>query len=382
MIDRVTRPRGFRQTIRTNWRDFRVLLRAFSRPVLLFLGTLVFFGLLYRELIILANTEAPPPGLDVPSPMEAIFTMLAMIFLQANVAFPDEWYLQIFFFMMPVIGVALLSAGVANLGVKLFNKSARGQDWEVALASTFSDHVIICGLGKLGFRVVEQLLEFGQSIVAIEQDENKPFISQVRELGIPVIVGDARLREALTKARIDRASAIVCCTQDDLTNLDIALDAREMNPEIKVVLRMFDEDLAKKIERGFGIHTAFSTSGLAAPAFAAAATRAHIDYSFHVGDILLHVSQLTIDDHSPLAGKTIEQVEREYDLTIVMHQTAVETRMHPHSDDVIEVGDLLVIFATLETLGRLGITNDHGDLIGARIRQLNQPRVRRWFKRR
>jgi Trk K+ transport system NAD-binding subunit len=366
--------RSLRQSIITNWRDFRVLMRAFSRPLFLFIGTLIVFGLLYRELSRLS-------GLTVPSPLQAIFLMLQMIFLQANMPFPDVWYLQLFFFIMPIVGIALLSAGVANLGAKLFNKAERGQDWEVALASTFSDHVIVCGVGKLGYRVIQQLLNFGQSIVAIEQDSTKPFISLVRDLDVPVILGDARLRDALTKAHIERASAIVCCTENDLTNLDIALDAREMQPGIKVVLRMFDDELAKKIERGFGIHTAFSTSGLAAPAFAAAATRAHIEYSFYVDNTLLHVSQIVVGKDSSLAGRQIEQVEREYDLTIVMHQTATETRMHPTSDDVIQTGDKLVVFASLETLGRLGIT-DRNETSGAKIQQPNQNVLQRLLGRR
>jgi voltage-gated potassium channel len=365
--------RTLRQSIKTNWRDFRVLLRAFSRPLILFLGTLIVFGLLYRVLSQLA-------GLDVPSPVQAIFLMLQMIFLQANISFPEVWYLQLFFFVMPIIGIALLSAGVANLGAKLFNKAERGQDWEVAFASTFSDHVIVCGLGKLGYRVVLQLLKFSQSIVSIEQDVSKPFITQIRDLDVPVILGDARLRDALVKAKIDHAAAIVCCTDNDLTNLDIALDAREMNPQIKVVLRMFDDDLARKIERGFGIHTVFSTSGLAAPAFAAAATRAHIDYSFYVGDTLLNVSQIVVTADSPMVSKTIEDIERANDLTIVMQQTATESRMHPHSDAVIHAGDLLVVFASLETLGQLGMTNNsHED--GAKIPQPNHSVFQRFLKR-
>jgi Trk K+ transport system NAD-binding subunit len=366
--------RSLRQSIITNWRNFRVLMRAFSRPLFLFIGTLIVFGLLYRQL----NQWA---GLTVPSPLQAIFLMLQMIFLQANIPFPEAWYLQLFFFMMPIIGIALLSAGVANLGAKLFNKAERGQDWEVALASTFSDHVIVCGVGKLGYRVILQLLNFGQSIVAIEQDPTKPFISQVRDLDVPVILGDARLRDALIKAHIERASAIVCCTENDLTNLDIALDAREMNPGVKVVLRMFDDELAKKIERGFGIHTVFSTSGLAAPAFAAAATRAHIEYSFYVDNTLLHVSQIVVGKDSSLAGRQIEQVEREYDLTIVMHQTATETRMHPTSDEVIQTGDKLVVFAALETLGRLGVA-DPDETSGARIKRASPSLLHRLFRRR
>jgi voltage-gated potassium channel len=277
---------------------------------------------------------------------------------------------------MPVVGVILLSAGAANLGVKLFNRSARGQDWEAALASTYSDHVIVCGLGKLGYRVTLQLLEFGQSVVAIERETNKYFIPLARERDVPVIIGDARQREVLRKAGVERASAVVCCTQDELANLDIALDARELHPDIKVVLRMFDETLASKVEKGFGIHTAFSMSALSAPAFAAAATRAHIDYSFYVGGTLLHVSQLNIDGDSPLLDLTLETAERKFNMTIVMHQTAGELHLHPTSDEVVKENDTLVVFATLETLGLIGGLNHTG---GHRHR--NQNPAKRWFGR-
>ncbi len=343
--------RSWRRTLTVNWRDFRVLLRAFRRPLLLIFGTIIFFGLLYWQLSLLAHVPDPP------SPAEAIFIVLAMIFLQANVPFPDPWYLQTFFFIMPIIGIAMLSAGAANLGVKLFNRTARGQEWEVALATMFSDHVIVCGVGKLGYRVTKQLLEFGQQVVAIEQDASKLFIGLVRELDVPVIIGNARLRDTLNKAGVERASAIVCCTQDDLANLDIALDAREANPGIKVVLRMFDDNLASKVEKGFGLRTAFSTSGLAAPAFAAAATRAHIDYSFFVGGTLLHVSQVNVDNHSPLVGMTMEDAERTFNMTIVMHQSGEHLHLHPAYDEPIKADDTLVVFATLETLGQIGAHN-------------------------
>ncbi|CAG0936682.1 Voltage-gated potassium channel Kch [Thermoflexales bacterium] len=343
-----------RQWLKKNWRDLRVLLRAFSRPLLLFLGTLIVAGLLYWFLADLSDMP------EKPGVLEAIFLVLQMIFLQANMSFPEPWYLQLFLFLMPIIGIVLLSAGAANLGVKLFNKSARGQDWEVALASTYSDHVIVCGLGKLGYRVVLQLLEFGQTVVAIEREADKYFIPLVRERDVPVIIGDARQRELLRKAGIERASAVVCSTQDELANLDIALDARELHPDIKVVLRMFDETLASKVEKGFGIHTAFSMSALSAPAFAAAATRAHIDYSFYVGGTLLHVSQVNITRDSPLLGLTLETAEQQFDLTIVMHQANDELHLHPASEEVIAENDTLVVFATLDTLGRIGGNNHPG----------------------
>ena len=93
------------RTLKKNWRDTRVLLRAFSRPILVFFALIMVFGLAYWQLSLWAGVQDPP------SAVEAVFLILAMIFLQANVPFPDPWYLQIFFFVMPVIGLAWLSAG-------------------------------------------------------------------------------------------------------------------------------------------------------------------------------------------------------------------------------------------------------------------------------
>jgi hypothetical protein len=125
--------------------------------------------------------------------VEAIFLVLAMIFLQANTPFPDPWYLQMFFFIMPVVGLAWLGAGAANLGVKLFNRSARGQEWEVALASLYSDHVIVCGVGKLG-RVICVLFT---AVVATNRREEPLSHSCAM---FHAIIGDARQRDVLGKA--------------------------------------------------------------------------------------------------------------------------------------------------------------------------------------
>jgi Trk K+ transport system NAD-binding subunit len=208
-------------------------------------------------------------------------------------------------------------------------------------------------MGKVGYRVVRQLLDFGEQVVGIEQDTNRPFVNLLRQMDVPVIVADARQREVLMQAGVEHALALVACTQDDMTNLDIALDARELNPNVKVVMRMFDYELAKKIERGFGIHTAFSVSALAAPAFAAAATRANVSYSFYMDNVLLNVSQVTVERGSPLAGKTLGQVERELDLTIVQYKSAAKTDLHPDPDIVIGGDDCIAVFAELGTLGKL-----------------------------
>jgi Trk K+ transport system NAD-binding subunit len=116
---------------------------------------------------------------------------------------------------------------------------------------------------------------------------------------------------------------------------------------------MFDGQLAQKVRSGFNIHTAFSTSALAAPVFAAAATRAQIDHSFYVDDLLMNVARATIDPSSTLVGYTIGQLEREFDVSVILYRGLDTLDLHPSPDIILQGGDHLMVFSSLEALARL-----------------------------
>lgn len=62
---------------------------------------------------------------------------------------------------MPLLGLSILAQGLADLGGLLFNRRQRSQEWEMAIASTFDRHIVVVGLGHLGYRVVPQLHAWG-----------------------------------------------------------------------------------------------------------------------------------------------------------------------------------------------------------------------------
>ena len=283
------------KNLRAEYRDVRVLLNEFRYSLLLFilviLGGTLFFYYWYTF-----------PGTDLhPTFPQAFHGTFSLLFFEIVLPFPDLWYLQLFFFIIPILGLAVLADGILRFGTALINKD-RGQKWQVAMASTYNNHVIVCGLGRIGYRITLELLKFARDIVIIESDEDGRFIEKAKSLDTTVIIADARRSENLLKANIEQADAIIPCTADELTNLEISLDARELNPDIKVVMRMFDADLAKRVEKGFGIHTAFRSSALAAPIFAAAAMRVDVKHSFYVGDQLQNLSEVVISPESQLIG--------------------------------------------------------------------------------
>lgn len=134
-----------------------------------------------------------------------------------------------------------------------------------------SGHVIVCGLGACGYRIVEELRSRGEKVLEIERNSDGRFTDVVRQEGIPVMVGDAELDRVLLDAGVMRASAVIGATNNDLTNLKIGLSANALNAAVRVVLRIFDQELAANTTSRLGIDFASSTSHLAAPEFVRAA---------------------------------------------------------------------------------------------------------------
>lgn len=343
---------SWRRTLRAAARDARVLLQETRNSMILFVAVVLGSALILRLLYTYPDTGRHP-GLG-----EAVYATLSLVFLNAVLPYPSQWYLQVLFLAVPVLGLAAGADSVLNLGSALMNKQGRAQKWQVAMASTFSSHIIVCGMGKVGFRVTQELLGFGREVVGIELSAGGRFVEKAMEQGIPVIIADARRPEVLIKAGVERADAIVPCTANELTNLDISLDARELNPNIKVVMRMFDPDLARRVQKGFGIHTAFSTSALAAPIFAAAAMRVSVKHSFYVGDVLLNLSELVVAPDSRLIGWTLQKLEGELDLSVVCFEMASCPNLNPDPTLRLKAGDKLLVLATLDTLFRLKELNE------------------------
>ena len=335
------------RALRAQFRDTVVLIQESGSALLLFfvlvIGGSLLFYFFYTD---------PQTGQTI-SYGEALYGTFALLFFQDALDFPNEWFLQILYFIIPILGLVVVADGIIRFGVALTNKKERGQKWQVAMASTFNDHIIVCGLGKVGYRVTLELLKLDREIVAIETNPECRFIEKIKALGVPVLIADARRSENLFKAGIEKAAAVIPCTDDELANLDIALDAREINPKAKIVLRMFDADLARRVEKGFGIHTAFSTSALAAPVFATASMRVNVKSSFYWDNTLLHISEHTISPKSALDGWPIEQLYNQLDLSVVGLTKEEQSILHPTPDLVLEVGNKLMVMANLETIRKL-----------------------------
>lgn len=348
-IDPVILPRrqSTRRRWRAEWRRTWVLAREFRQGLLLFTLTLLLGGLTFQ--LLWNQSHLPEPITYV----EALYDVLTMTFFQPVLDFPKEWYLDIYFFVMPILGIAALALGASDFVALLFNRSLQQSQWEVAVASTFNDHIIICGLGHLGIRVVRELVALDEDIVVVEQDADSPRFDEVRSYDIPIVVGDARTEEILHQAGLERADAIIVCTNNDLINLQIASRVREHNKTIRLVMRMFDDQFARSMADRFDIGAVFSASLLAAPAFAGAATGTEIIQTFSVQDKTLAMGRIEVKDGSRLEGTPVSEVEQELDLSIVLLQSGDAVDVTPPQERVLHTGDIIAVVATLPRIKEL-----------------------------
>ena len=338
------------QIWRIAWRDTLILLNEFRSPVMLFTIAVIGGGLLYRW-------TAQGVGEPVKNLGEAIYIVLTAVFLQPVGEFPHHLALQVFHFIMPIVGIGTLAQGLADFGSLLFNRRSRNKEWEMAVASILDKHIILVGLGHLGYRVVQKLHEMGENVAVIELNPSIDTFSTVQKMGIPVIQDDASRPAALEAANVKNARTIILASQNDTTNLQIALKARSLNPHIQVVIRIFDEDFAHALQDQFGF-IALSATEMAAPVFAAAAAGADVTNPISVEGQLLSLARVTLTSSSQLAGKTVGSVEDKYHLNIVLVRHNHRSELHPTDSMPLHVDDTIAVLGGPEQISRLVHDNE------------------------
>ncbi len=110
-----------------------------------------------------------------------------------------------------------------------------------------SDHVIICGGGRVGEHLARLLAKGGVSFVVV--DENVDRASELRELGYVVVEGDARDESVLRHAGATRAKRIVCALPNAERNVFVVLAAKRIKPDVRVDARCEDEKLAATLSQ-------------------------------------------------------------------------------------------------------------------------------------
>jgi Trk K+ transport system NAD-binding subunit len=345
-------PHTARRVARTaHLRDLAVsLMRAADRRLAMALGALL--AVLIASTIVLRLTyNYAGPGHHI-SLLDAVYFTVETV---TTVGYGDftfrgepSWLIgfAILLMMAGALFVAVFFALVTNVLVSRRIEESLGRQKITALRG----HVLVIGLGTVGLRVAQELHAAGSDVVVVEKNEHNRHLSQVRALGVPVVIADATQPEVLRSVRLAAASAVAVLTSDDLANLESGLAVRDQLGErwetTPVVLRIFDPQLAHSVKDTFGFHNVRSTAALAAPWFVGAALGLDVLSTFYTGDELLLVARLTVTPGGGLHGLKMHDLgartrvlalRRAADRTVLEHPPRRSTRFCP-ADEAYLIG--------------------------------------------
>ncbi|MEH2324093.1 MAG: NAD-binding protein [Nostoc sp.] len=248
--------------------------------------------------------------------------------------------IKLFTVVMMLVGAVVIGIWYAMLTDFVLGSRFK-QFWDAARIPQRS-HYIVCGLSGIGVRIVQQLHTSGYEVVVVELDPNNKYINTARELGIPVIQGDASFRTILKASNIDSAAAVLAVTSNDATNLEIALKAKGLTPSIPVIVHYADPDFASIAQQLFGFEAVLSSAELAAPAFAAAALGGRILGNGITTDSLWVAFATVITPSHVFCGQWVKDVAMSADCVPLYVETNNKTL---HGWDLLEtnlsVGDVL-----------------------------------------
>ena len=286
--------------------------------------------------------------------VEAAFYTWSLILAETPAEFPASPLLRPLYFLVPVAGMTIIIEGIVDFTRMLRDRRGYERSWCLMMTASLRDHVVLVGLGKVGYSTYRLLHRLGEQVVVIELDERNPFLEEVRRHGHPLFIGDGRHDQLLVDANVMEARAVIAATDDDLGNLEVALDSRRLNPEVRVVLRMFDQNMADKIRGGFDLHHAMSPSAISAPNFALAAVEPSILNSYVLDGELIVIQSWTVCDDGPLCGRTVGELQTEHGIGVTRHRGADgEPSLFPPGDTVLAAGDEVLVQAPYAELAAL-----------------------------
>ncbi|RLC99875.1 MAG: hypothetical protein DRI46_08640 [Chloroflexi bacterium] len=172
--------------------------------------------------------------------LDNLYLTLGLISLNSGaVPPPISWELQLARFAVPAVTAYTAFLAFTTIFIQ---QTERVRLWFL------QDHIIICGLGKKGYRLANQFLQDGNRVVVIEVDDDNEWIENIRSAGAVVIQGDAADSELLAKTKINRASCLIGVAGDDGKNAEIAVSAEKISRDRKdgalvCIIHIFDAQL-------------------------------------------------------------------------------------------------------------------------------------------
>jgi len=265
---------------------------------------------------------------------------------------------RLFTLGLGITGIGLLTFVVARWA-QLLVASERLQERRIMKQiDELSGHFIICGYGRVGQRLAEDLQAAGRSIVAVDMAEEA--ISTLQEENVLYVGGNAEKEETLDKAGIDRAHGLILALPEDSSNVFVALTARQMNPDLFILARTVDHDNQQKLLNA-GADKVIAPSDVGADRMAQVVLRPNVDefmgQILHAHSLSLKIDEVKVDRSAPLAGKSLAESDfrQQFDAVVIgiIDSDTREMTFNPTASTRINAGDILIVLGDADVIQTL-----------------------------
>lgn len=325
-----------------------------------FLGAVIFFALL-----VLLGTVGyvSVEGWEIPDALYmTVITLTAVGYSEVLPLSPQG----------RVFTMALLGAGITWMGVwfALLTSFLVELDLTQVMRSrriakrigNMKNHIIVCGAGRTGRQVIDELQDMGAPWVAIERDAARVEALLAAFPEGTALAGDATRDETLLEAGLDDAKGLVACLSADTDNLFVCLSARDLKPDLTIVARAYEEETMDKLYRAGASHVV-SPNVSGAIRMASMILRpsvvSFLDIATRSSELALRMEQTAIREDSPVRGKTLAEagIPQATGLIVIALKKAGEEEgnfvFNPVADTRLEEDDELIVLGTEEQIGRL-----------------------------
>jgi voltage-gated potassium channel len=222
------------------------------------------------------------------------------------------------------------------------------------------NHYIVCGLGKTGFNIVQELHATHQPCVAIDASPENLQRTQKHFEDLYYLHGSATEEEILKRAGIQRATGIIAALKDDSDNLLITVQARYISRTIKIVTRCNENNLADKFYRA-GANYVVNPAFIGGMRMASEMVRPHVvtflDRMLRGKDQSVRVEEATVAADCPWVGRTLQEIDirRHTGLLLVAlkHPDAEDFRYNPEPGERLRTGSVMIVIGSSEQVLKL-----------------------------
>jgi len=250
-------------------------------------------------------------------------------------------------------GVTVLTAFVVEGGLQGILRRRKMKK----MLGKMKGHTIICGAGRTGRHVIEELAKTKLDFVVI--DGNREIAERMRERGIVVIEGDATHEECLKEAGVEKAGRMVVSLTDDKDNLFVVLTARGMNPTMRIVARYVDDRSAEKMRKA-GANATVSPNAIGGLRMASEALRpsvvSFLDIMLRSSKATLRVEEARVCEGSKLAGKALRESaipDHTGLLVLAIRGENDEYLFNPNGRTVLTPGLTLIVMGEMDGVKKL-----------------------------